>query len=131
MEELLLVIFQFIGETLLQVVVEVLTEMGLHTMREPFQIRRNRNPLIASLGYAIFGAIAGGLSLWLFPLHLILSHSLQVVGLFASPLAASFIMVGLGAWRRRRGEELVRLDRFAYSFIFAFTMGAIRFAFAH
>jgi hypothetical protein len=87
--------------------------------------------LIASLGYVIFGSIAGGLSLWLFSFHLILSHSLQIAGLFVSPLAASFIMVCLGAWRRRRGEELVRLDRFAYSFIFAFTMGAIRFAFAH
>ncbi len=131
MEELLFVIFQFFGELLLQVVVELLAEIGLHIMREPFEVRRNRNPFVASLGYAIFGMIAGGLSLWIFPRHLILSHSLQILGLFTTPLVASSIMVCLGAWRRRRGEELVRLDRFVYSFIFAFTMSAIRFTFAH
>jgi hypothetical protein len=53
MEELLFVIFLFVGEILLQLVVEVLAEIGLHIMREPFQVRRNRNPLIASLGYVI------------------------------------------------------------------------------
>lgn len=129
MEELLFIVFQFFGEILLQVVIEILAEIGLHSVAEPFQ--RKPEPWLAFIGYAIFGAIAGALSLWLLPLHLIYSHTLQIIGLFAAPLAASSIMVCLGAWRRRRGEELVRLDRFAYSFIFAFMLGLIRFLFAH
>ena len=38
-------------------------------------------------------------------------------------------MAGIGAWRRRRDQELIRLDRFAYGYLFALAMAAIRFAF--
>ncbi|GAC1382168.1 MAG: hypothetical protein NVS3B3_24750 [Aquirhabdus sp.] len=140
MEELLFVILQFFGEILLQLIVELLVEIGWHNkgflreigrhvLSEPF--RRKPEPWLAFIGYAIFGTIAGGLSLLLFPFHLIASSVLQFIGLFSTPLVVGSIMMCVGAWRRRRGEELVRLDRFAYSFIFAFTMGMIRFVFAH
>jgi len=127
--ELLFVVFQFFGEMLLQVIIEILLEIGFHVAAEPFQ--RKPELWLAFIGYAIFGGIAGGVSLIFLPHLLIDSYSLQVVGLFASPIAAGLVMVCIGAWRRRRGDDLVRLDRFAYSFIFAFMLGLIRFAFAH
>ena len=45
-------------------------------------------------------------------------------------IAYGALMAALGAWRRRRGEALVRLDRFAYGLVFAFAMSAVRFVFA-
>jgi hypothetical protein len=37
-------------------------------------------------------------------------------------------MALLGAWRARRGQDLIRLDRFAYGYLFALAMAAMRFA---
>jgi hypothetical protein len=33
----------------------------------------------------------------------------------------------VGAWRLRREQELVRLDRFAYGYLFALAMALVRF----
>lgn len=96
-------LIQFFGEFMLQAVGEVLLELGLHALAEPF--RKTANPWLASVGYAIFGAVFGGLSLLAFP-------------------------AGVGAWRARRGESLFRIDRFSYGFLFAGSLAAIRFKYA-
>jgi hypothetical protein len=46
------------------------------------------------------------------------------------PALAGLTMAALGAWRQRRGQELIRLDRFAYAFIFAFVFSLVRFIWA-
>ena len=128
MEELIFIVFQFFGELFLQVFAEIFLEVGFHRAADSFQ--RKPEPWLAFIGYAIFGGIFGAVSLIFLPFLLIHSHSLQIVGLFFAPFTAGLIMVMIGMWRRRRGDELVRLDRFAYSFIFAFMMGLIRFIYA-
>lgn len=61
-------LIEILGEFVLQAVGEALLELGFHSLAEPF--RKPPNPLLAALGYAIFGALAGGLSLMLLPTHL-------------------------------------------------------------
>jgi hypothetical protein len=39
-------------------------------------------------------------------------------------------MMFIGSWRRRRGQEVVRLDHFSYGFLFAICMAAVRFQWA-
>jgi hypothetical protein len=63
------IVFEVVGEFLLQVVGEALVELGFHALGEPF--RRSPNPWLAALGYALFGAILGGLSLLAFPNNLV------------------------------------------------------------
>ena len=36
-------------------------------------------------------------------------------------------MAAIGAWRARRGQNLLRMDRFAYGFFFALTMALVRY----
>ena len=129
MEALLLPLFQFLGEVLLQVLFEALAELGLHSIREPF--RKPPNPWVAAVGYALFGAIGGGLSLWVFPSLFMASHVAQVANLLLAPIAAGAAMAAIGAWRRRRDQELIRIDRFAYGYLFALAMAAVRFAFGN
>jgi len=38
-------------------------------------------------------------------------------------------MMALGAWRRSRHQEVIRLDRFLFGFVFAAAMAAVRFWF--
>ena len=121
-------IFEILGEILLQGVIEALAELGLHSLAEPF--RKPRNPWLAGTGYAIFGAVAGGLSLLLFPSHLVGGELMRIVNLVLTPAAVGMLMCGMGAWRAKRGEPLLRIDRFAYGYLFAVAVALVRFLWA-
>jgi len=120
-------LFELLAEFLLQVVGEALVELGLHSMGEPF--RRPPNPWLAAIGYAIFGALLGGLSLLAFPEHFV-HGAWRLVHLVATPVAVGLVMVLMGAWRVRRGQPLLRIDRFAYGYLFALALALVRFQFA-
>lgn len=119
---------QILGEFLLQVLVEALAELGLHSLAEPF--RRPPNPWLASLGYALFGAIFGGLSLLLVAHHLTPEGPLRLVNLLLTPVAVGALMVGIGAVRARKGESLLRINRFFYGYLFALCFALVRYALA-
>lgn len=121
-------LLEIAGEFLLQAVVEALAELGLHSLAEPF--RRPPNPWLAALGYSIFGAVAGGLSLLLFPSHLVAGEGWRLANLVLTPVAVGLLMCAMGAWRSRRGDTILRIDRFAYGYLFALSLALVRFAFA-
>ena len=121
-------LFEIVGEILLQGVIEALAELGLHSIAEPF--RKPRNPWLAATGYAIFGAVAGGLSLLLLPSHLVTGEAMRMVNLVLTPIAAGLLMCAMGAWRAQRGDTVLRIDRFAYGYLFALALAIVRFAFA-
>jgi hypothetical protein len=125
--ELLLALVQLLAEAVLQILFELLAELGLHGVRESFRRPQPVDPVLAAIGYAALGAVAGAISLWLVPELLIKSQWLRIANLIITPLAAGAAMGALGAWRRRRHEELIRLDRFAYGFLFALAMALVRF----
>ena len=122
-------LLEIVGEILLQGVIEVLAELGLHSLAEPF--RKPRNPWLAGTGYAIFGAVAGGLSLLLFPSHLVTEETMRIVNLVLTPMAAGLLMCAMGMWRARRGDPVLRIDRFAYGYLFALALAVVRFGLAN
>jgi hypothetical protein len=117
-----------LGEFLLQALVEALMELGLHSVAEPF--RRTPNPWLAAIGYAIIGAVLGGLSLLALPVHLTPAGVARIANLLLTPIAVGGCMVALGAWRANRGERLLRIDRFSYGYLFALSFAIVRFYFA-
>lgn len=121
-------LFEVLGEFILQFFLEALVELGLHTIAEPF--RKQPNPKVAALAYAMFGLALGGLSLLLFPDNLVRGSVLQLANLLFTPVAVGAAMAVMGAWRVRRGESPLRIDRFAYGYLFAFAVAAVRFFFA-
>lgn len=122
------ILFEILGEFLLQLLLEALAEVGLHSLKEPF--RRAPNPWLAGIGYAIFGALAGAITLWLLPDHLVRNEVLRKLNLLLTPLAAGGMMCLIGAWRARRGEPVLRIDRFAYGYLIAQALALVRFIFA-
>ena len=120
-------IFQILGEFLLQIAIEILVELGFHSIREPF--RREVNPPVAITGYAILGAVLGGLSLLVLP-HLLVPEQWRLLNLLFGPVLAGLVMVGVGAVRSRKGQSLLRIDRFAYGYIFALALAVVRFQFS-
>lgn len=128
--EVLLWILNAVGELLLELVFQALVEFGIHAAKEPFRLPV-QNPVVAAIGYLIFGAIAGAISLWFFPAHFITSVIGRIVNILLAPLAAGGVAAVFGMWRRGRGDELLRIDRFAYGFMFAVAMALVRLMFAN
>ena len=125
MELVFEILFQFLAEVLVQVLVELLCELGLHSLGDTF--RKTRSPVFSTIGFVLWGAMAGGLSLLVFPTSPITNLVLRKVNLIVTPLIAGGAMMLVGRLRDRRGATLVRLDRFGYAFVFAFAMAVVRF----
>jgi hypothetical protein len=129
MEFIIEVLLELFGELLLQVVMQALAEAGLHAVRRPGE-RPPPSPWLLVLGYGLLGLVVGGLSLLLFPHSLLHSRPARLVGLGLTPVASGLAMALLGAWRLRRGQPQLAMDRFAYGYLFALVVALVRFSWA-
>ena len=86
--ELLLSMLGFLAEIGLQIVFDVFAEFGFRALREPLRGAKTTNPALATIGYAIFGAAAGGLSRLLFPGSFIASRPARIANLVVTPVVA-------------------------------------------
>lgn len=128
--EIVLWLLWGLAEILLQVLFEALAELGLRPFVEPFKPARQVSPWVAAIGYVIYGAAVGGISLYFFPAPFLTATWARIANLAVAPLAAGAAMAMIGAWRRKRGEDLIRLDRFSYGVLFALSMAVVRYLFA-
>jgi len=121
-------LIEILGEFVLQFVGEVLLEVGLQALAAPF--RKESSAFLAAVGYAVFGAVLGALSLLVLPHYLMADKSLRVANAALSPIMAGLGMAAMGKWRARRGQAVLRIDKFAYGYLFALGFGLVRFGFA-
>ena len=128
MEFIAELILQFLGELLLQLVFESLAKLGFRSLAST--VSRPRHPALAIIGFVLWGAIAGGISLWIFPTSPIADVRWRQVNLFLTPVLVGGIMMGIGRRRSKRGQLVVRLDQFSYAFVFAFAMAVVRYVWA-
>ena len=128
MEFVFEVIVQFCGELLLQVIFESLIELGFHSLADT--VKKPRNAFLSGIGFVLWGAIAGGISLLIVPKSLISDPVFRQINLVLTPLAAGVVMMLIGRERTKRGQILVKLDRFGYAFVFALSMAVVRYTWA-
>lgn len=128
MELIFEIVFQLLGEILLQILFELAAELGFHSLKDT--LKAPKNPVLSAIGFVIWGAIAGGISLLCFPHSPIADPTFRRFNLVLTPLIAGGVMVLIGRLRDKRGSTLVRLDRFGYAFVFAFAMATVRFVWA-
>ena len=129
MELIFEVFVSFFLEFLLQIFGELLIEVGLRSLGEPFARRGERNPILAAIGYCLLGLMLGGLSLLVFPEPFVRSERFPGINLIITPVLTGLAMGQLGRLRERQGKTIIRLDSFVYGFLFAFAMALIRFLF--
>jgi hypothetical protein len=126
MDFILDILIPFVSELLLQLLTDVVFELGVRSVGRARK-REPAHPAVAALGYFLLGSAAGGISLLIVPRHLIHVQWLKLVSLAAIPSGAGVAMSLVGRLRRRQGRELIRLDTFIYGFVFALAMTLIRF----
>ena len=122
-------LLELFGELLLQIVGDIIGEIFSHQIAERTKHRKLLGPAAAAMVYFFFGAILGGVSLWLFPQLFIQTGWRRVVYLVTVPLLSGAMMHGVGIWRRKHDWHVMRIDGFGYGFLFAFGMALMRFSF--
>ncbi|MEO3715421.1 hypothetical protein [Roseateles flavus] len=115
---------ELVGEFLLALVLE----FGGRALLAPF--RAEPSPWVSCSGYLLLGALLGGLSLWLVPHQLVQQPSLRVLNLLLTPFAVGATMGWMGQWRAKRGLRVLRMDRFAYGYLMALSLGLVRYCWA-
>ncbi|GHH22377.1 hypothetical protein GCM10008023_32340 [Sphingomonas glacialis] len=129
MEIIFEILFQFLGEFVLQILFEALSELGFHSLADTFE--KPRNPILSTIGFAMWGALAGGISLLIMPRSFISNLGLREANVLITPIAVGAAMTLIGRWRASKGQTRIGIDRFGYAFIFAFLMAIVRFNWAH
>ncbi len=120
-------VLQFFCEFLLQILFEIIAELLGHSIKDPFSRLPAIPPWLAAVGYMVLGALAGAASLWLAPEVFIKAPWLRIANLVLSPVAAGLIMAWAGSRRARKNKEVIRIESFAYGFLFALALALVRF----
>ena len=128
--EILVNLLFFIGEIFLEIILplfsEVLSEVSLRGITEPFKRNEEINPVLAVMGYILFGALVGLLSL-LIPKMFEIPYWMRIMNLVVTPIICGLVMMKIGQIREKRGDRLIRLDTFLYGYLFALAMAVVRF----
>jgi hypothetical protein len=119
-------LFEIVGDVLLQVVLEALAEVGVHLVRGKMEHPKSTTAWRLMVGYTLFGAIVGGLSLLVLPAALAHSEVGRTATLLIAPVCAALSTVAIGRIRVKRGQEPAGIDRFMYSYLFALALAVVR-----
>jgi hypothetical protein len=134
MEDLLVglleVFLELLFEALFEFLIAGFVDLLLRAFGNAFKPFEIRNPFAASFGYALLGLITGGLSLILFPHHLIQPSRLHGISLVLSPALAGLLMWTTRMLLRKGNKSVIQFESFGYGFTFAFGMALVRFFFA-
>lgn len=120
-------------DVLLELILYVFVECAFELLSQAFStaLKPEVRPgpiskILAGIGWFGIGAISGLLLTVFFPYRFIRITPFPEFSLLVIPVLAALTMVGIGRLRVWQGKPLVRLDRFAYAYIFAFGMALAR-----
>ena len=119
-------IAEIIVEILVQFFLELLVELGIHglkTKASPLQ------PVLAFFVYVFLGAGFGALSCVVLQQRFLEGQLAAYANLLVTPLVVGAAFGLIGAWRAKRGMDLVRLDKFFYGYTFALAFALARYWF--
>ena len=121
------IVFELVFEGIVYLLGELIVELGFRSLGETVASRHERNPILAGIGYALLGTIAGGVSLLIFPEPFVRSERFHGINLLISPVLAGLGMAGLGWLLDRSGKRRLPLDSVVFGLIFALPMAIVRF----
>ena len=124
---------QFLFEILIQLVAEIfgeiLLELGMAAFKDAFG-RENRSPVLAAFGYLVLGAVAGGVSLWLYPERFLRPAIVPGLSVLVAPLAGGAVMHAWGEFRGARGHATTNLATFwgGAALLFSYSLARVLWA---
>jgi hypothetical protein len=128
--EILLWVGQLLLEVLLQLLFEILAELGLWAAKKTLRSAGPVRPVLVLVGYLLLGGALGGISLVFFPQKFAVPMWLQIANIAISPVVVGVAMVWVGQRRSLRGQQAILLHKFWFGFAFALVFALVRFRFA-
>ena len=120
-------------EILLEIIVplfaEIAVEAALHKLGSIGWVQATGRVILTAIVYAGLGLVAGLISLLIFPNAFARSSTLHGISLVITPVLGGLLMSYIAWLRVRTWDWTIRLETFAYGFIFAFVMALIRLNF--
>ena len=122
---------EIVFELLIQIIAELLAEFGIRGTKNALGLEKPKNPFLSTFGYLILASIGAGISLLIFPNHHLDKIEYRILNLVLTPLLIGYVMSVRGKILTQKMKDPIKLDTFAYGYLFALTFGLIRFFFAH
>lgn len=122
-------LFEILVELVLPLVAEIFAEAALHKLRSIPWMQKTGRVILTAIMYAGVGLVAGIISLFIFPQALARSSTLPGISLVITPVLGGLLMSYMAWFRVRTWDWSIRLETFAYGYIFAFVMTLLRFYF--
>jgi hypothetical protein len=105
----------------------VALEFGFRSMGESTRSRSQAHPVLAGVGVALLGGLAGVLTSLMWPARIFQPGPLRGASLLLSPLITGAVMEYYGQWREDRGGPRSYVATFWGGALFAFSMALVRF----
>ncbi|HKG61407.1 MAG TPA: hypothetical protein VKB05_16725 [Pyrinomonadaceae bacterium] len=123
------ILLEILLELVLPLFAELLAEVALHELvRLPWAWKTGRVILTAIIYFGV-GLVAGFISLLIFPEAFARSSTLPGISLVIIPVLGGLLMSYIAWFRVRTWDWTIRLETFAYGYLFAFAMTLLRFYF--
>ncbi len=127
MEEVLIVILQFLGEVILEVLASSPLEFFSNSQAEA-----NSDSRVSScIKWFAGGALLGGLSLLVLHNSMISLPILRLANLLLAPILSGLVSKGIASYRAQRDPAFIPHTNFWQAYWFTFGLVVIRFMYAY
>ena len=120
-------------EILLEVFLPLIAEIALEPLLNKFAsiplVQKTGRVILTAVVYGGVGLVAGIISLLIFPEAFARSSTLPGISLVITPVLGGLVMSYIAWLRVRTWDWTIRLETFAYGFVFAFVMTLLRLKF--
>ena len=123
------ILLEILLEFVVPLFAEFLAELALHKLRSMPSMRKTGRVVLTAIMYFGAGVVAGLISLLIFPKAFARSSALPGISLVITPILGGVLMSYIAWFRVRTWDWTIRLETFAYGFLFAFAMTLLRFYF--
>ena len=123
------ILFEILLELILPLFAEILAELALHKLSSIPGMQKAGRVILTAIIYGGVGLVAGLISLLIFPKAFARNSTLPGISLVITPVLGGLLMSYIAWLRVRTWDWSIRLETFAYGYIFAFVMTLLRFYF--
>ena len=123
------ILFEILFELVLSLFGEFLAELALHELGRISSMRKTGRVVLTAILYFGAGVLAGFISLLIFPKAFARSSTMPGISLVITPILGGVFLSYIAWLRVRTWDWTIRLETFAYGFLFAFAMTLLRFYF--
>jgi len=124
---LLEIILGYVGEVAIQLIIEILIELGFESIAHSLKPVRKSNKFFSLTGCVLLGGIVGFISVMIFSHRLIPLLAIPGFSMIGPPLLSGLVMNQVGKERLAKGKEISALATFAGGTLFAFGFAVIRY----